>query len=94
MGHDPLCSICASSSPEEAALSKAYEEAFTRGFRRAAEAVAEWLEGAQWDAQGQPTKRDPLPVDDEGAKVVAQRIRERFAHPGSPGPSRGGSTKL
>jgi hypothetical protein len=83
IGHDPNCSTCASSSPEEAARSKAYEEAFTNGFRRGAEAVAEWLEGAQWDEQGQPAKRDPLGVEelsvfDDEAKMLAGLIRKRF----------------
>ena len=83
MGHDPNCHICASSSPEDAARSIAYEEAFIHGVRRGAEAVAEWLEGAQWDADGQPMKRDRLclgdiEVSDEGAAVVAKMIRGRF----------------
>ena len=79
MGHDPTCSTCASSSPEEAQRSQEYAEAFGRGFERGAEAVAEWLEGAQWKSNGQPCSSDALLVVEDGkARELAGMVRRRF----------------
>ena len=82
-GHDPNCRICASSTPEQIKEAQAFWHAFRHGCNRGAEAVAEWLEGAQWDDKGMPCKRDPLrqgdrEVSDEDAKIVAAYIRRRF----------------
>ena len=79
MGHEPTCSTCSSSSPEEAKRSQDYAEAFAAGAVRGAEAVAEWLEGAQWLADGQPCLSDALLIVEEGeAKELASMVRDRF----------------
>ena len=80
MGHDPSCPRCAASSPEEAKRSQEYADAFTAGAVRGAEAVAEWLEGAQWDDAGQPCPSDALlVVEEREAEKLARMVRKRFA---------------
>jgi len=80
MGHDPSCARCAASPPEVIRRAKEYEKTFTHGARRGAEAVAEWLEGAQWDDSGQPVPTDALKLADEATlKKLAAMVRERFA---------------
>ena len=84
MGHDPACGIRSHSSPEEAAKATAYEKAFSAGVHRGIEATCEWLEGAQWDEQGQPMARDPIifpggrVLTDEQAGIVAGAIRGKL----------------
>jgi hypothetical protein len=79
IGHDPTCSACSVSSPEEAQRAQAHFDSFTAGVERGAEAVDEWLEGAQWDDAGQPCKSDSLLVVDAGtARTLARLVRDRF----------------
>ena len=79
MGHDPTCHICATSSPDEAKRAQEYATAFSRGVRRGAEAVAEWLQGAQWDDTGKPVASDAFKVADSSIlNQLARMIRERF----------------
>jgi hypothetical protein len=76
MGHDPKCGNCAASTPEEARRAQEYHGAFVHGFERGAEAVAEWLEGAQWDdASGQPVSTDAITVADERLNAVVVSLR-------------------
>jgi hypothetical protein len=85
MGHDSNCSQCASSSPEEAKQSQEYAEAFGRGVERGIEAVAEWLEGAQWTGDGKPCLSDAWKIIDEGAaRMLARAVRGRFVHKPQP----------
>ena len=57
-----------------------HADAFTAGAVRGAEAVAEWLEGAQWDDAGQPCPSDALlVVEEREAEKLARMVRKRFA---------------
>jgi len=79
-GHDPNCRICAASSPEEVLRAQAHAKSFDAGAQRGAEAVAEWLEGAQWDRAGQPCRSDAFDlVDPVTARKLAGLVRTRFA---------------
>ena len=79
-GHEPTCPRCAVSSPEEAKRSQEWADAFRHGVERGAEAVAEWMEGAQWDDAGKPVPTDALKVATSPTlDALAKMVRERFA---------------
>lgn len=80
MGHDPDCPRCLVSSPEQAKAAQDHEESFSAGAVRGAEAVAEWLEGAQWDDDGQPCRSDAFTlIDFYAARRLARMVRDSFA---------------
>jgi hypothetical protein len=62
-----------------------HERSFSAGVNRGAEAVAEWLEGAQWDDAGQPCRSDAFTViDAHAARKLARMVRDRFADGADP----------
>ena len=79
-GHEPTCPRCACSTPEEARRSQEWAEAFRHGVELGADAVADWLDGAQWDDDGQPMPTDALAVANKDTLAeLARMVRGRFA---------------
>ena len=81
IGHEPQCPACAASTPEQALASETYADGYRHGVMSGADAVAEWLDGAQWNDDGQPMPTDALAVANKDTlSELARMVRGRFVN--------------